>query len=44
MVSSMMKEKDTDYKTLDREKFGLIIIPARRDFHLAFTKKANSAI
>ena len=38
MVSSMMKEKD-DYKTLDREKFGLIIIPARRDFHLGFTKK-----
>ena len=38
MVSSMMKEKD-DYKTLDREKYGLIIIPARRDFHLGFTKK-----
>jgi DNA modification methylase len=38
MVSKMMKEK-TDYKTLDREKFGLIIIPARRDFQLGFTKK-----
>jgi tRNA G10 N-methylase Trm11 len=38
MISKMMKEKD-NYKTLDKEKFGLIIIPARRDFHLAFTKK-----
>jgi hypothetical protein len=38
MVSEMMKSMD-DYKTLDRDKFGLIIIPARRDFHLGFTKK-----
>ena len=38
MVSKMMKSMD-DYKTLDKEKFGLIIIPARRDFHLGFTKK-----
>ncbi|MDC0960265.1 DNA methyltransferase [Flavobacteriaceae bacterium] len=38
MISKMMKSKD-DYKTLDKEKFGLIIIPARRDFHLGFTKK-----
>ena len=38
MVSKMMKSMD-DYKTLDKKKFGLIIIPARRDFHLGFTKK-----
>jgi hypothetical protein len=38
MISKMMKSKD-DYKNLDNKKYGLIIIPAFRDFHLGFDKK-----
>ena len=38
MISKMMKSKD-DYKNLDNKKYGLIIIPAFRDFHVGCDKK-----